>query len=190
MNIKGLSIDDIMNLDPQELSKLTRSELAKITSRLVSASNKRIRRLAKTELGQSSPAYIGRKGKPFSVKGKGVNELRNEFKNLKNFLGYKTSTAKGWKEVRLDVEKRLGGSLDKTTSKKFWETYRRLQETNAGAILDKKHRKQTRNTSDRIQKKLYNVMKKDWNISMDDALDIMQKKINKIYESEQNQEDY
>lgn len=189
MDLKGLSIEDIMNMDAEDLVKLSRSELAKITGRLVSAGNKRIRRLAKTDIGRSAPSYIGLKGRTFSVKGKNVNELRNEFKKAKTFLRQKTSTATGWREVRQEVETRLGGKLTKENASKFWETYRRLQEANAGGILDKSHRKQTRNTSDRIQKKLYNVLKHNWDMDEDRAISIMEKKIKEVYEREQQAEE-
>ena len=45
MNVKGLKVKDIMNIDLDTFNNLNESELRAITSRLVSASNKRIRRL-------------------------------------------------------------------------------------------------------------------------------------------------
>ena len=57
MNVKGLSIKDILNIDLDAFNNLSESDLRKITSRLVSASNKRIRRLKEHDI--NSPALRG-----------------------------------------------------------------------------------------------------------------------------------
>ena len=55
MNVKGLKISDILDIGLDEFNKLKESDLRHLTSRLVSESNKRIRRLQKHEL--NTPAY-------------------------------------------------------------------------------------------------------------------------------------
>ena len=132
--ISGLSIDDILELSPDILNSLNRQDLAKLTSRLASAGNKRIKRLEESEIGETSPALQGLKGKKFSVKNKNVNELRNEFKRVKTFLSAKTSSITGWKKTRLETTKRSGFGTDTNSAKKFWELYNTFEKNNKGLV--------------------------------------------------------
>ena len=110
MNIKGLSIKDIINMDFEDVQKLTRKELASLTSRLVSASNKRIRRLEKSELSES-PALRSLKSRTgnirLSVKGKSQGQLQKTFTEAKHFLNLKTSTIGGYKAVVKNIKKSI-----------------------------------------------------------------------------------
>lgn len=166
-NLLSLSDDEILNLANQgierknltkeEFAKEHRNNLANITSRLVSAANKRIVRLGKSKIGQSSPSYQqAKKSLPdlrFSVRGKNWNQVRNTLKEVKEWLNYKTSTIKGWKEVRANIRENVGMDFDSEyKSKKFWEVYRRLYESNSGLITRKGS--SSRLSSDRIQKML------------------------------------
>lgn len=189
-DVKGKSINDIMNIDPLDLMKMSSKELRTVTNRLVSASNKRIRRLEKTEMGRTSPAYINyaqKRGKPFSTRGKNVNQLRNEFAQAQSFLSKKTSTLSGWKDVREDVESRLGGSMTNTQSKKFWKAYRELEER-TGGFLDKNYGGKTNRTSDRIQKMLYETFsEKGWRTKRSDIIETMKERYDELYEEEQKE---
>ena len=93
MNVKGLKISDIMDLSWEKLNSLNIEDMRLLTGRLVSASNKRIRRLSKATRGTSSFAYqyVEERGKNFSTRGKDINQLRTEFKTAKQFLSMKTS---------------------------------------------------------------------------------------------------
>ena len=153
MNIKGLKINDILKMSWSDIEQLNRNELSKLTSRVTSVANKRIVRLEKATRGTSSFAYqqYENQGRKFSVKGKNVNELRNELSNAMRFVRYKTSTVKGWNQYREDVEERIsdvtdGESLewsDRTWSK-YWKVYRRFEESHGGTFK--------KGDSDRIQK--------------------------------------
>lgn len=153
MNIKGLKINDILKMSWSDIEQLNRNELSKLTSRVTSVANKRIVRLQKAPRGTSSFAYqqYENQGRKFSVKGKNVNELRNELSNAMRFVRYKTSTVKGWNKYREDVEERIsdvtdGESLewsDRTWSK-YWKVYRRFEESHGGTFK--------KGDSDRIQK--------------------------------------
>lgn len=152
MNVKGLKINDIINMSWDDLNSLSAKDLKTVTSRLVSASNKRINRLAKTERGTSSFAYqtVQERGRKFSVRGKSTNEVRQEFSNARRFLKMKTSTVRGWKEYRGEMQSRLTKSLDvdklewsETTESKFWKVYRRFEEKHGGKFK--------KGDSDRIQ---------------------------------------
>ena len=206
IDLSGISTQNLLNVNDDTLMDLARSQFrglnltksqkkqavrnafASITSRLVSTANKRIKRLGKTEIGRTSPAYIQymKHGK-FSVMGKNYNQLRNMFKVTKQFLEYKTSTIQGWKEVRQRVEEDIG-YMTKWEERKFWKTYRELEETNGG-FVDKSHR--TRLSSDQIQKLLHQELsEKGWRTKRESVVNSMNKKINDIYREEQEMEDY
>lgn len=128
LNVNGLSIKDIINMDYLDVLKLDRSNLAKITSRLVSASNKRIKRLSSDELGSLSPSLrnVVKSGKKFSVKNKTRSKLLEEFKRNKIFLTNKTSSLRGFKQVSTKYKQRLEKEnpkfeWNKEREKKLWE---------------------------------------------------------------------
>lgn len=172
------------NLTKEQYSKAVRQAFATITSRLVSASNKRIKRLGATEMGQNAPAYINyMKHAKFSVRGKSYSQLRNLFKVAKQFLGYKTSSVQGWNKVRREVEMRLG-VMSKWKAKKFWKAYRELEELNGG-FVDKSH--QSKLSSDNIQRMLRNeISESGWRKKRGDIIDAVNEKIKETYEEEQN----
>lgn len=186
MNVKGLKLDTILNMDWEQLNSLSESEMKQITSRLVSASNKRIKRLEKTTMGTSSFAYqkVESRGKKFSVRGKNLNQVKQEFKLAKQFLQYKTSTVSGWKKYRSKMEKRVSGETygesqqwKDATWKKFWKVYRRFEETNGGTFK--------KGDSDRIQQMLHEIFTgEDKRHSVDYFSDILDDKYNELYEEE------
>ena len=186
MNVKGLKLDTILNMDWEKLNSLSESEMKQITSRLVSASNKRIKRLEQTTMGTSSFAYqkVVSRGKKFSVRGKNLNQVKQEFKLAKQFLQFKTSTVTGWKRYRTKMEKRVSGETygesqewKDATWKKFWKVYRRFEETNGGTFK--------KGDSDRIQQMLHEIFTdEDKRHSVDYFSDILDEKYNELYEEE------
>ena len=191
MNIKGLKITDIMDMDWNDLNKLTPQEMKQITSRLVSAANKRIRRLEKAPRGTESFAYqvVEERGRKFSVRRKNTNQLRNEFKNVRAFLKYKTSTTKGWKEYREKMEQRVSGATDgesqewsERTWSKFWKVYRRMEEKHGGSFQ--------KGDSDRIQQMLHEIfVENDKRRGVDYFADIIEREYEDLYESEQEDDE-
>ena len=101
-----MTIDDIMRLKPSQIPT-DRNELAKITSQLASAANKRLRRLESADLA-NTPAYsyTRKSGGDFSVKGKDVAALQLEFQRARGFLSpeRKTSTVRGARKVQKEVQ--------------------------------------------------------------------------------------
>ncbi len=189
MNVKGLSIQDIIKMDWDTLNKLSSKEIKQVTSRLVSASNKRIRRLGKTETGRMSFAYqkIEERGRMFSVKDKNTNQVRQEFALAKQFLQYKTSTMKGWNKYRKDTEKRIGyisngESLDwsNDTWKKYWKLFRMFEENHGGLITKKGTGGKF--DSDKIQQMITELMDND--LSTDSLQVAIENKFNEIYEQD------
>lgn len=186
MNVNGLSINDIMGMSWDDLNKLDVRDLKQVTSRLVSAANKRVRRLSKTERGTSSFAYqtVENRGRNFSVRGKDTNAVRQEFSLAKNFLRMKTSTVKGWKEYRESVESRTGYATSgeslnwsERTWKKYWKVYRRFTETHGGTYK--------KGDSDRIQQMLTEIMESnDKRRSADTFQRMIEDEYQSMYESQ------
>ena len=106
-DVKGKSIQDILNMDAKTFNNLTTPELRKVVGRLVSAGNKRLRRAEKA--GITSPAHesVKESGGMFSAKGKTHEQLKAEFMRAKAFLKSPTSTQKGAKKFAKDMVKRL-----------------------------------------------------------------------------------
>lgn len=195
LNVSGLTIQDILDLNfDGEIQKLSRQDLATLTSRLVSASNKRIRRLEKSEIGKLSPAYKSRmeRGGFFSVRGADRNKLEQTFAEAKGFLQLKTSTATGWKNVRNKIAEELGVPKDfinsSSKAKKFWKTYREVTEGKEGLITRKG--RGGRMDSDRIQALIAERygMKGGFRQKRGDVVSDINKKIDDIYEDMMKEE--
>lgn len=187
LNVKGLSIDDIMNKDWNDLAKLNLADLKALTQRLVSASNKRLKRLESSNVGDYSGALQGRKksGGKFSTKGKNINELRSEFRKAKSFLKSKTSTITGTRKVINTMSKKITGSgLDKIggfrserTYKRFWNLYHQLEQTQSGLIG-------IVGGSAEVQKIVYDSMKN--NRSNAGAIQEINQRLDELYEDLNN----
>ena len=114
----SMKVKEILNLSDVQINKMTRKELAQVTSILASAANKRIARIEKA--GVTSPAVSNVKSHEgrFSVKGKNTNQLRGEFARARNFMTNVTSTVKGAKSSARQIEKNLGlGKSNKKSGK-------------------------------------------------------------------------
>ena len=104
--------------------------------RLVSMANKRLRRLEQQNL-INSPAYkkwVEDGGQKFSVKGKSMNEVKQEIARMNEFLNKQTSTVKGAKQYFKNVAKEVGiKSFDNFTDLQnklntFFETTAKIKE--------------------------------------------------------------
>jgi hypothetical protein len=172
IDVTGLSVEDILNMDVNTLGE---KDLRAVATRLVSASNKRIRRLAKASGGKFSPAYarIEKMGRMFSVKGKDISGLRAEMAQMRSFMKLKTSTVKGWKKVQKYISQRFGGRISDSQMNTFWTVYRKLEESMGGVIgsvFD----------SDKIQSMLYDEMTSGG--SEDDIIERMIQRMDDEYE--------
>lgn len=194
MQIKGMKITDIMNMSWDELNNIAKNnpkDFKTLTSRLVSASNKRIRRLETAVRGKSSLAYqsVESRGSKFSVRGKNTNQLKSEFASAKHFLQMKTSTKSGWNEYRAKMEERTGyatsgESLDWSdrTWSKYWKVYRRFEETHGGTYK--------KGDSDRIQRMLTEIMESnDKRRSADTFQRMIEDEYADMYESDEDDYD-
>lgn len=189
IDLTGKTIKQIMDLDI-DVNKLSRNDLSRVVGRLVSASNKRIRNLAKTEIGRLSPAYQSRmeRGGEFSTRGLNTNQLRQLFGETKGFLQLKTSSVSKWKDVREEIAESFGIELDtETKAKRFWKAYRELTD---GKNIPDKHTR-SRMSSDRIQELLaeqYN-QKGGFNQRRTDVISKVEQKVDKLYEEEKREQE-
>ena len=105
IKVGGLSIKDIMNIPRGEISTYSLTDIKNLTSRLVSAGNKRARRfIAKYGANSIKLKSYTSKGK-FSVKGITTKkEALAEFGRVSEFLSRKTSSIKGMKEFQKQLE--------------------------------------------------------------------------------------
>lgn len=177
-NVKGLSSQDILNLDYDVFISLDAKDLAKVTSRLVSSANKRIRRME--EKGLESPAYqnMKRSGGNFSVAGKDLNQLRSEYMRVKNFMNSRTSSLKGWSEVKRDTVRDLkakGVEVDKKNLDTVLRAYEELRKMDPN-IADK-------NFKYRYMGKIAEHIKAG--VSIQDAVQKTMSKLDQIYEEQE-----
>lgn len=104
--VSGLSVSDILHLKDYE--SLTDKQIRQITTRVVSAGNKRIKRLEKAYDHPVAVEQLTRNGGAFfSVKGKSRSELITELTRAKEFFETPFSTVKGTKKVTRDTLKYL-----------------------------------------------------------------------------------
>lgn len=163
IDVNGMSIQDLMNLDVNTLNTRT---LRAITTRLNSASNKRLNRINKSEFSTLPMIQeINKKGK-FSNKGIPMNNRNAIYKNFmraKSFLtpqgdGRKIgSTIKELQSFTSDVSGRLGVKYTELTEeekKVFWNSYRRFVGKKIGSRTKRKY------GSTQIQRDMMRVLNK------------------------------
>ena len=119
-DVSGKSFTDIMNISIKELESMSRSDVAKVTSRLVSVANKRIRRM------ERSGFKI--KNIRFSINALEKEDILQEFKFVKNFLNDKRYSIRGQKEIIKKINQKLEekGYKKIKSSELFWDIYDRL----------------------------------------------------------------
>lgn len=174
------TIKELINLDITDVQSMTRKELSKVVSSLASAANKRLTRLELSEVGEMSPAYQQalKRGRRFSVADKNVNQLRNEYKAVTQFLKRSTSTVGGWKKVREETIKRIGGGFSSASQeKRFWEAYRKLESSEFGAVKSY--------GSTETQRLLRQEITQGGRKSMDEMIETMITRLDEEYEKQQ-----
>lgn len=167
-DVNGLSIRDIIRLDPIHIKSLKTESLAKLTSRLVSAYNKRARRLEKSGMSELSPAYRGLQdqGKTrLSVKGLNRRQLKTVFTDAKRLLDeYKTFSIAGTKRYMTQVAERLNYEFkSKEEARQFWEAIDKLKEKEIGT------KKTGKFSSADVQREVASLMFEE-SLSLDDIL--------------------
>lgn len=139
-DVSGLSIEDIMEMDIDTFNSLNERQLRQVTSRLVSASNKRIRKLKQKNINSPAVQSLGTRDS-FSVKlpkditsQQRVNALRQEYASARNFLTSKTSTIRGYNRYVKSIKSKLADDLGMSVS--------RLNKVNLSKAFDILHKMQ------------------------------------------------
>lgn len=135
--LKGVTVEDILSMKSDDLLMLNKSNLSKVVSRVVSATNKRVSAIEKSGLpSEIIKQNVGGKGVRLSVKGKDVAGLMQEWVSAKAVLKTEETTVHGIKtKLRKEVTKRFkekGVDISKFLGTKkesvFWEALRKLRE--------------------------------------------------------------
>lgn len=144
---KRITYDYIRNLDPAEVSKMSKREIVSLLKQARSIYDKKTEILDKYSEKVYSPAkekmdaYYKASGKPSPSK-ISRNRAYNEIFQIQNFFNAKTSTLKGAREVMRDQDARIFGLTKSGRPKKrmtteqrtrFWELYEDFISTNKTA---------------------------------------------------------
>lgn len=176
--VSGMTIDDIMNIDYDTFSQLSHADLKKVTSRLISAANKRIKRMEKA--GMSTPAMRAvQRGGALSVKNKNLNQVRSEYIRARQFLGYETSSFKGWNAVVKETIKSLnniGVNIDAEHFNELWELYEKMKEADH-RVSDRQHKYNV------LRELAYQIMHNDEEKTGDEIIADVQSRITELYEA-------
>lgn len=197
MNVKGLKIKDILNIDLETFNKLNESELRAITSRLVSAGNKRIRRLQEHEINSPAIQSLG-KEKKFSTKldkdtskQQRVNKLRGEFSRARSFLNAETSTIGGYKKFAKRTRSRIASELGLSTK----QVEKKL---NMNRLFDLLHKAQQRGlvssyrgSKGSIQARniIAEILIDNPDVNEDNLMDWLEEQTDELYEDQEELED-
>lgn len=126
------SVEQLLNIGQADIQKMKDAELRKVVQQLASAGNKRLQRLEQNTVGRVSPALRGvtESGRTrFSTRGKNLNQLRNEYKAVSEFLNTRTSTIKGVARWKHSVEKTIGETFTNTQFVEFGEIMRDVRKS-------------------------------------------------------------
>ena len=177
------TLDEIMDLDMNDLMKLSAEETRDLLNVAASAANKRIRRLLKapttygykgkgTNLAQQSPAVRGLYKKLPSGKNaiqmftsnkaqlgiaspaQAKGKYLKELARAKRFLQAKTSTAKGVQELADKVSQKGIHFRTKAAESKFWDLYTKILNKKR-SLIAKKGEEGRVMTTDELVKELY-----------------------------------
>ena len=197
MNVKGLKITDILDIDLDAFNRLNEKELRAITSRLVSASNKRIRRLQEHDINSPAIQSLG-KEKSFSTKlpqdtskQQRVNKLRSEFARARSFLTSETSTIGGYKKFVKRTKERIAKELNMTTK----DVDSRL---NVGRLFDLLHKAQEkgivssyRGSKGSLQARniIAEILIDNPDVDEDTLMDWLEEQSDELYEDQEELED-
>lgn len=176
--VSGKSVKDILSMDVSEFNKLGLKDLQKITGRLVSAGNKRLRRAEEKGITSPAFAYIESSGGYFSTKGKNLNQLRAEFVRAKNFLESETGTIKGAEKFideSITALKKEGVSINRGDFNEVMRLYESLKRSNPKVAERGLKYAVLQELSEKVETKL----------NAEDVLTAMQNSLDQIYEREQ-----
>lgn len=167
------SMKSLLNLTAAQINKMSRKELASVVSSLGKTANQRLTRIEQANVNTPQYQKAMREGGRFRARNKSLNQLRNEYVRVKEFLNSKTSSLRGYRQTKRDFEKRMGGNNKPLTDKqyeRFWKFERKTRAISGGF-----------NYVDRM-KIAYQVFTENKYASFDDLLATYEKRLNNAYE--------
>lgn len=192
-----MTTEEIINLDIEDIQKLSTKQLQRLTTQIVSTANKRVKALQSAGLEDSlilthMKDFSGRFSSKIEGKNK-LNRLRNTFSNVRNFLLAETSTVRGYKKYNHETAERIAGNKnmrdpeardfvkryesDIELRRDFWRIYNRLKETYPDQFSGK-------GASERIQKLIRSQMQSMPFSSTDEIYESMEDILNNDNEPE------
>lgn len=192
-----MTTEQIINLDIEDIQKLSTKQLQRLTTQIVSTANKRVKALQSAGLEDSliltqMKDFSGRFSSKIEGKNK-LNRLRNTFSNVRNFLLAETSTVRGYKKYNRETAERIAGNKnmrdpearefvkryesDIELRRDYWRIYNRLKETYPDKFSGK-------GASDRIQKLIRSQMQSMPFSSTDEIYESMEDILNNDSEPE------
>lgn len=125
------NIQRIIDTPYEQWIKYDKDRLKKEVQQLGKLVNSRLRSLKQANLETPASSYMREHGGNITVKNKGINELRAEFKRAKDFLDTKTGTVSGareWQRKSLSrIEEQYGFSLSIENFDLLWKTYEKAK---------------------------------------------------------------
>lgn len=149
-----MTIKELLDIDPRMLNE---KDLRDLTKQLAKRANRRFRDTSK-HFDYETPALKGYKdsGGPIDVRGLNKisrNDLFRPYMRAKNFLTAKTSTVRGAKELKREIEKKIGlgdFKLTPTDEELMWKSFHRLEELRPDLMLGTGYKKVLNELHDRI----------------------------------------
>lgn len=193
------------NFDEDDFLSMGKDELKEKLKPMLKVARDRVRRLKKFEsiFKSTSPALIDyREYGNLNLRGKNLNQYRNIYKNVRNFLLNPYSTVSGWKEKREENLQNLKKILDDNSithkqSNDFFDflndikndlSERTIEGTEIKSNLTNLYEVLTFDNSaaryKEVWQEIYNVMHDD---NIEDKLSYLYDKLNKIYNGNKNE---
>ena len=166
------STEDALKMELDDLMSLSRSDLAKIVSRVTDTANKRVDRMVKNDIKVSPALRTAQKGGKFSVKGKDIPSLIEELNRARGFLTAETGSVKGAKssmqKTRDTLKERYGVDTSGLSDNDLGEIFDKIDDMSledeikkiSSGMLMTQAVKLTKKNSKNIDSQLSGIIKK------------------------------
>lgn len=171
-----MKTSEAMNISFKEFNSLNKRDLSRLVSTLSATANKRLKRLSEKEVNTPAYKYAISSGGKFISKGKNLNELRAEYIRVRDFLNMKTSSLKGYRNVKIDLANRLGIDKKKILNlsenywSDFWDLYNKSDELTPFIL----------GSVDR-QKYVFDIFIENKGLDSDELEKVLQERFNEFY---------
>ena len=169
---------NLLNLTAAQINKMNRKELANVVTSLGKTANQRLTRIEQANINTPQYQKAMREGGRFKARNKSLNQLRNEYVRVKEFLNSKTSSLRGYRQTKREFEKRMDSDVKLTDKQyeRFWKFERKTRAISGGF-----------NYVDRM-KVAYQVFTENKYASFDELLATYEKRLSNAYEERETVE--